>query len=291
VVDHGLRPGSRVEADAAVAACAGLGLPAQRLDWAGAPGPRLQERARDARYRLLAQAARQAGGATIVLAHHADDQAETILFRLLRGSGPAGLAGMASIAPCPGAPELRLARPFLDVPKARLVAFAAARGLSPCDDPSNRDPRFARARLRPLLALLAEEGGDAERFARLAHRMRRADGALEEAADAAGAALALGGGENGLDGRGWSRLPEELRLRLLARAFAAAGAVRPRLDRLEALEARLSAAARAGRAVRASLAGAMAVLEHGRLLVTPAPARRPPSGLGGRRLGKPSRDA
>jgi tRNA(Ile)-lysidine synthase len=277
-LDHGLRPSSRDEARATLEACARLGLPCDLLIWEeAAPGPRLQERARAARYRLLAQAARACGATVILTAHHADDQAETMLFRLARGSGPAGLCGMAPLAPCPEAPELTLARPFLDVEKARLVAHARAAGLAPVDDPSNRDPRFARARLRPLLAQLAREGADAARFARLAARMRRAEAALEESVDAAFVKLAFDQvmTPRGVAAAAWAAQAQEIRLRLLARALTIIGAQEIRLERLEALETRLCAAVRAGADAAATLAGVAIRVEEGALRAAAAPPRRP----------------
>ncbi|MBM3608411.1 MAG: tRNA lysidine(34) synthetase TilS, partial [Alphaproteobacteria bacterium] len=97
-VDHGLRPGARAEAELAGALAKELGIPHVILDWqVGAEGKvtsRIQERARAARYELLAAHAAKLGARAIVTGHHGDDQAQTLLFRLLRGSSPAGLAGM-----------------------------------------------------------------------------------------------------------------------------------------------------------------------------------------------------
>lgn len=272
VVDHGLREGSRAEAEAAAQACAALGLPDRILAWRGPrPAAAVQERARAARYALLAEAARDAGADVVMTAHHADDQAETMLFRLLRGSGPAGLAGMAAAS---RREDVEIARPFLAFPKARLLAFCAARGFAPARDPSNDDPRFARVRLRALMPGLAREGGDAARFAVLARRLRRAEAALEAAADAALPALAA---PQGYAAAEFFALPEEIRLRLLRRALAAAGASAPRLDRLEALEARLAEAHSRGAALRATLAGALVDLDAARLAIRPAPPRRAPA--------------
>lgn len=269
IVDHGLRDGSRAEAEAAAAACAALGLPARVLRWRGAkPATAVQERARDARYALLAQAARDVGADVVMTAHHADDQVETILFRLLRGSGPAGLAGMAASATRDG---VEIARPFLLFPRARLLAYAQARGLAFVRDPSNDDPRFARARLRALLPALAQEGATPVRFSTLARRLRRAEAALEAMAGAAAAALARA---EGLDSASFFALPEDIRLRVLRGALAAAGAAAPRLDRLETLERRLCEAHAAGRPFRATLAGALIDMRGPCLEIAPAPPRR-----------------
>ena len=108
-------------------------------------------------------------------AHHADDQAETVLFRLLRGSGVAGLRGMDLMTVRDG---ITIARPLIALKKRDLIAFANARGAPFIDDPSNADPRFARTRLRALLARLGEEGLNAEALDRLARRARETEEAL-----------------------------------------------------------------------------------------------------------------
>ncbi len=185
-VDHGLRPEARDEAEAVARQAEALGIPHTILTWAPdgpPPGTGIQAAARTARYRLLAARAAEVGAARLLTAHTRDDQAETVLMRLCAGSGPAGLAGMR--------PErdlgagLTLARPFLHLAKASLVAWCEARGAAYLRDPSNRDERFARARLRRVLPLLAAEGLTVERLVRLAERAARDDAALDRlAADA-----------------------------------------------------------------------------------------------------------
>ncbi len=172
-VDHGLRPGSRREAEQVVARAAEIGLDALLLTWDGEkPVSRLQEEARRHRYALLQDGARRLGASHLATAHSLDDQAETILFRMARGSGPRGLAGMRGVAQRDG---LLHVRPFLGIAKARLVASCCANGWSYVEDPSNQDPRFARTRLRTLLPALAVEGLDARRFEILARRLVEAD--------------------------------------------------------------------------------------------------------------------
>ncbi len=172
-VDHGLRSGSRIEAEHVVAQAAKLGLDAVVLTWEGEkPRSRLQEEARRHRYALLVEAARGLGASYLATAHTLDDQAETLLFRMARGSGPAGLAGMRRLALRDG---LHHVRPFLGVAKARLVAACRSNGWAYVDDPSNQDPRFARTRWRTLLPTLAAEGLDARRFGVLARRLAEAD--------------------------------------------------------------------------------------------------------------------
>ena len=186
-VDHGLRAGSADEALGVAALCGRLGVPHRILLWAGEkPTSRLQERARAARYDLLAGEAASIGGAVLVTAHTRDDQAETLLMRMARGSGPSGLAGMRRRVVRQG---MVLVRPLLGLPKARLIATAQARGLPFVMDPSNGDPRFARARWRSLTPLLAAEGLDAERLSLLAERLARLDEAVAARAEGVSAAV------------------------------------------------------------------------------------------------------
>ncbi|MET7246831.1 tRNA lysidine(34) synthetase TilS [Methylobacterium sp. EM32] len=297
-VDHGLRPGSAAEADGVAGLAARLGLAHRILAWTGPkPAARLQEAARAARYRLLADLARETGADLVLTAHTLDDQAETVLMRLCAGSGPAGLAGMAPARALDG---LTLGRPFLSVPKARLVATCEERGWPFVRDPSNADPRFGRARLRRLLPLLAEEGLTAERLARLAGRLRRDEAALSDAARAALRDLRRSGpsgeGRLVLDGAGLAALPEAVALRAVGLAVAAVqvaavqvGAVQvaaqqeeassypPRLERLERIVlGEILPALRAGAPCRRTVAGLLLAAGGGRLALSPAPPRRPP---------------
>ena len=146
VVDHGLRAESAAEAASTARRLAALGIESRILRWDGPkPGSGIQAAAREARYRLLCGACRAAGILHLLLAHHAGDQAETIALRAERGSGRRGLAGMPAIREVE---SLRLLRPLLGVAKARLLATLGQRGIGWVEDPSNRDPRFARSRLR-----------------------------------------------------------------------------------------------------------------------------------------------
>ena len=170
-IDHGLRPQAAREAAMVKRLARRLGVPHRTLHWRGRkPRTGLQEAARYARYALLAQVAMRARFAHILTAHTLDDQAETVLFRLARGSGLFGLTGMAHAAPLPlnGVREIFLVRPLLHLPKARLVATLKAERIAYAEDPSNHDPRFTRARLRSLMPALAREGLDARGLARLA---------------------------------------------------------------------------------------------------------------------------
>jgi tRNA(Ile)-lysidine synthase len=153
-VHHGLR-GEEADADQAfvrgLAAKLGVGFAAERVDprarvaaaRSSRARPTLQEAARRARHEALARLAGSLGAAYVATAHTADDQAETVLLRLLRGSGPAGLGGIAERSA-----DGLVVRPLLRTSRVELVRFARRRGLSWREDPSNRDARFARARLR-----------------------------------------------------------------------------------------------------------------------------------------------
>lgn len=276
-VDHGLRAASAAEAQAVAETAARLGVPHRTLLWAGGkPQHGLQEAARDARYGLLMEAARAAGAPAIALAHTLDDQAETVLFRLARGSGLTGLAGMRAAAMRDG---IALLRPLLPVPKARLVATLQAAGLPFANDPSNTDSRFTRPRLRAILPVLAAEGLDARRLAAFARRAARADAALEAATDAAMARLSLDTAQrtaHAFDLSGFLGLSAEIALRLLGRAIAAAGTEGPvELAKLEALlEAVMAWSGAAAAPFRRTLAGALVTIRGGTLAVTHAPARR-----------------
>jgi tRNA(Ile)-lysidine synthase len=280
-VDHGLRKESAGEAGAVKALARRLGVAHRTLRWRGVkPGTRLQEAARQARYALLAQAAKKAGARHLVTAHTLDDQAETVLLRFLRGSGPAGLKAMAQLSPCPGAREIVLARPLLDIPKARLIATLDRAGTGFAEDPSNSDPRHTRARLRALMPELEREGLSARRLALLARRLQRMDAALRAAvAEAARTVSRTPWGEGRrivLDRAQFFRLPEEVALRLLGRAIEHVGdpggeGGPAALGKLESLFAALSAP---GARLRRTLAGALVTAGGTDLVVECAPPRR-----------------
>jgi len=280
-VDHGLRSEAAREARDVKRLARSLDLTHRTLRWSGTkPKTGLPAAARAARYRLLAQAARAGGATHILTAHTRDDQAETLLMRMLRGSGIAGLAAMARESEREG---VRLARPFLDVSKSRLVATLKKAKIGFADDPTNRDVSFTRPRLRTLLPALAAEGGDARNLARLAARLARANAAVEVLADGAERYLALRDRESlrpGFDAGAFAAMPEEIRLRLLKRAIDRFGHEGPaELGKVEALLAALDRAG-AERAegsrprLKQTLAGALVSLIDGRIRVEPAPPRR-----------------
>ena len=215
-VDHGLRAESAAECAMVAALAAGLGLRHETLTLALPPGGDIQARARAARYAAMADWCRGQGITQLMTAHHADDQAETLLLRLARGSGLGGLSGVRATGRIEG---ITLLRPLLGRRRAELAAIVAARGWVPVDDPSNRDPRFDRTQARRLLAETPWLNPD--RLAASAQHLAEAEAALAWAAERAFAtrhqwqppALLL-------DPEG---LPAELRRRLLADGLRAFG--------------------------------------------------------------------
>ncbi|HEX5509419.1 MAG TPA: tRNA lysidine(34) synthetase TilS [Pseudolabrys sp.] len=319
-VDHGLRPEAKREAADVARLAKKLGVPHRTVRWAGKkPKTGLQQAARRARYELLAAAARRAGADYIMTAHTLDDQAETVLFRMARGSGITGLSAMrrvstlsfpsperggsiarsaigvrsscrrstptrrASLADLPlsggGNRPLFLVRPFLDIPKARLVATLHSLGIKFADDPSNRDPRFTRARLRGVMPVLAREGLDAHRLSVLARRVRRVDAAVEAVVDRAMVEfVANGGGQDviSIDTAKMHDAPAEIALRVVGRAIAAVGNEGPvELAKLESLMAALALSGKtaAETRFRRTLAGAMVTFDGNGLLIERAPPR------------------
>jgi tRNA(Ile)-lysidine synthase len=279
-VDHGLRAEAAREAREVKHLAKTLDLPHRTLRWSGAkPKTGVPAAARDARYRLLAKAARAAGATHVLTAHTQDDQAETLLMRMSRGSGIAGLGAMARQSQRDG---VVLARPLLHVPKARLVATLKKAKIGFADDPTNRDTGFTRPRFRALMPALAAEGFDARNLTRLAARFARANAALEILADGAERYLALGHPAHaGFDANAFAALAEEIRLRLLLRRIDRVGHEGPaELGKVEALLAALDrAVAATGPAKRRiglkqTLAGALVSLVDGRIRVEPAPPRR-----------------
>ncbi|MGE0224597.1 MAG: tRNA lysidine(34) synthetase TilS [Acetobacteraceae bacterium] len=146
VVDHGLRPGSAQEARITIARLTALQIPARLLTLMDlVRGPALAERARAARYRALSAACVEARVPHLLLGHHAADQAETVMIRVLGGSGTRGLAGMAALVE---ANHLRLVRPLLSIRPDVLRADLRRHGIDWVEDPSNTDPGARRPRLR-----------------------------------------------------------------------------------------------------------------------------------------------
>jgi tRNA(Ile)-lysidine synthase len=249
IVDHRLRPESTREAEQTAAWLASRGIERATLTRDGPPpSGDVEAQARAARYDLLDAWCATNGLIHLLTAHHREDQAETLLMRLTRGSGLDGLAGMA---PESTRAQLRLLRPLLNVPQARLKATLAAAGQSFIDDPMNRDRAFLRARLRASRAILAAEGLSAERLCGTAARLARARAALESAvADLLAACVALDPRGFAMLDSAWLRAaPAEIGLRALASLIACIGGAEypPRLESLERLHAELARGDAGGR--------------------------------------------
>lgn len=265
-VDHGLRPQSAGEAEMVVDIAKQRGMPVRLLATSG-PAPRsdIEAEARQARYRLLLGAAREARASHLLLAHHRDDQAETFLMRLQRGSGVFGLSAMRRMVDAGG---LMIFRPFLDIPRSRLAATTAAAGLAAVDDPMNSDPRFLRARIRQIMPTLAGVGIGPSELALTAARFATAADAIDAATDRfieasvviselAVARIVLAA---------FRAEPEEIRLRFLVRLMMAIGGepYPPRFQRLKALHDGLLGAGH-GRFKR-TLSGVVAEVRSGSVL-------------------------
>lgn len=214
-VDHGLRPENAEEARSAAGICASLGVEHALLA-AGRPpaGASMQAQARTLRYGLLADWAETAGLSHVATAHHADDQAETLLMRLARGSGLPGLAGIRGQRAIRENDEVRLIRPLLGWRRAELAELVERAGLTAVDDPSNRAPGFDRTRFRALLAASGEL--DPIRLAGAASHLADCEAALAWAAEAAWALRAVRGAELEIEMAG---LPREIARRLARRAI------------------------------------------------------------------------
>ena len=225
-VDHGLRPGSALEADAVKEAARRLGFAHTTLNWTGEkPATGIQSAARAARYRLLREHLEGQGIEAVATAHTRDDQAETLLMRLARGSGVDGLAAMQERTQFGPA---YLLRPMLPFSKADLIATLKAKGETWFEDPSNEKQQFERVRLRQQRESLEAAGLTNEAIALSARRLGRARQALDEMA---GRYLDQAPDTVLIDDLGYAEfswtwmltLPEEIRLRLLARLVAAIG--------------------------------------------------------------------
>ena len=268
-VDHGLRPDSAAEARTV-----GRWLAAHKIGHAILPWDRrdqalpesgLQAAAREARYRLLLDHCRALGFLHLALAHQRDDQAETFLLRLGRGSGPDGLAAMAPVTERAG---VRLLRPLLPVPRGRLAATLKSWKQDWIDDPTNENTAHARIRLRRLLPSLAKAGVTPAHLAETATALGQARAAMDEAV----AGILAAGVEIDPAGYLWldpsvlARAPGEAGRRVLARCLMAigSGAYGPRSERLDRLYDQI-AAGRLGSG--ATLAGCQIRRKGSRLLI------------------------
>ena len=240
-VDHGLRPESRNEAEQVGSWLRARGIDHDILTWAGnKPVTRVQEAAREERYRLIGNWARTRSINYVLIAHQLEDQAETFLMRLARGSGPSGLSAMRSVTERHG---IRICRPLLTVAKSRLRATLRADGQDWIEDPSNEAMKFARPRYRRLIGALGVRGVDAERLAGLAISFAQLDTLLDVAAR-----RALGAGAVRLTAGGlvlpralYAALPDPVAARVLRVILWDVGGrpLAPRSERLDRAQARL----------------------------------------------------
>lgn len=262
-VDHGLRAESAAEAEVVARQSADLGIAHRTVRWDGpAPASGLQAAARAARYRLLTGVAQEkmatvGSPVAIVTAHTADDQAETLVMRLARGSGVDGLAAIprqsrlaidrAGAGERQAGTQYTLLRPLLSVPRHRLLATLAAHAIPFADDPSNRDRRFERVRVREALDVLQTLGVSRDALQRSADRLQAAHEVLEAAANdlEARAVTAVLGLVYAVELMAFAAAPVETRARLLRRLLARAGGAAPRagLGAVETAIGRLQASA------------------------------------------------
>jgi tRNA(Ile)-lysidine synthase len=253
-VDHGLSAGSDAVAAKVVAMARDRGLAARILTWVGTkPLSGIEAGARRERYRLLIDAAREAGATHLLTAHSLEDQAETFLMRLERGSGVFGLAAMRREIDLDG---LVLFRPFLAVSRARLAATTAAAGLAAYDDPMNADPRFLRVRVRRLLPALAEAGLDPAVIGASAARLAQAADAIDAGVDAfvSDAVEVDPFAVAGVRSEAFAIAPAEVRFRLLVRLLQAIGG-EDYPPRSAAVEALLTGLLKAETGIKRTLAG------------------------------------
>ena len=231
-IDHRLRPGSAAEARVVADHAIALGFRHAILAWQG-PKPQtgVQAAAREARYRLMWDYMGAHDVATLLAAHTRDDQAETLLMRLARGSGLDGLSAMAlwvEVGPGAGTGAVQIVRPLLGVAKARLRATLEERGIAWIEDPSNQSPAFERTRWRAARGDLEALGLSSEMLALSARRLQRARAALDAVTDEY---CAEDGGVVRTDPCGLFRVareklrraPEEIAVRVIGRCIAAAG--------------------------------------------------------------------
>ena len=245
-VDHGLREGSASDAKKVARWAEAAKLDVQVLRWSG-PRPKsdIEAAAREARYRLMGSWAAKKKLAALYVAHSRDDQAETFLLRLMRGSGLDGLAAMRALStyPVPGFGGLRLVRPLLHIERDDLRAHLTDAKQPWIEDPMNDEARFARVRLRQLIPALEAAGLTRARIAAAAAHLARAREALDTVT-AAVIARAANPREDGvhLDALALSAAPREVGLRALAQLLmrVSGQSYRPRFERLERLYDRIA---------------------------------------------------
>lgn len=261
-VDHRLRAAAAAECALVEATCTARGIVCETLEVAVAPG-NVQQEARRARYAALGDWAARRGLVAIATAHHADDQAETLLMRLNRGSGPGGLAGIRPVSRVPGC-AVPVIRPLLEFRRNELAAIVTAAGVRAVSDPSNLDDRFDRVRVRR--ALEAADWLDPAMLARSATLIGEAEDTLAAMADQAWA-------DGIVQAEATVLVPvsawREINLRLLERALVGLGGT-PSRSELAALLDMLGS-----EGAKANLAGVMVTRRGERFECRPEPPRRP----------------
>jgi tRNA(Ile)-lysidine synthase len=262
-VDHGLRPDAAAEAVAVAKGCAALGVPHVTLEWHGWDGSgNLSDRARRARYDLLAGWAKALGLDTVALGHTLEDQAETVLMRLARGSGVDGLSGMAARREAGG---ISWVRPLLAARREDLRVWLSARGITWADDPTNDDMAYDRVKVRLALRVLEPLGVTAEGLVETAARMRRARDVLDAATvTLAQEAVEIEAGDVVIQRDRFDQASEETRLRLLAHAlgWVSRSDYRPRFSALADVMERI------GKGRRATLQGCLVMPRLATIRVT-----------------------
>ncbi len=247
IVDHGLQKNSGAQARRAAGWAKALDLPVHVLHWKGRkPEGDIEAAAREARYRLMGRWAWDNGIAAVYLGHTRDDQAETFLLRLARGSGVDGLSAMRGLAPYPlaGFEQLRLVRPLLNEPRATLRGYLETLDQDWFEDPMNEDPRFARVRIRAIRQMLEEAGLSSHRIADAAAHLSRARAALDDmTASLITRACRLDKDGALVDSALLAAAPHEIGLRALASILMSVSDAwyRPRFARLNALYGRIRA--------------------------------------------------
>ena len=283
-LNHGWRETAVLDAQFVSQTAAGWGLACvvETVDvvaQARANGQSLEEAGRLARYRFFARQAREFGATAVLVAHNADDQAETVLLNLLRGAGLAGLGGMRPVASLPEAPDVALVRPFLTVSRAEIEAYCQAHGLSPVEDNTNADPTYRRNRLRhQLLPQLAAYNPQIQvHLQQLADLAAADDAYLAQSTAEHWPALLLEQTDTwlALDRDQWLALPLALRRRSLRQALAM---FRPSLANVSyaAIEQARQVAEKGQIGAQSTLTGGMLLqVDYGRLLITTDPQARP----------------
>lgn len=235
-VHHHLREAADAEIAHVQQLCQNLDLPHSVLHWnhESVPVSNIQHQARDARYRLMSDYCKAHGIHDLLVAHTKDDQAETVLMRLLRGSGVSGLTAMHTIQPRYG---IRLHRPLLGATRQALRDKLVARGITWVDDPTNQDTAYERVRIRQLLTKLDDYEQVISRLSLTARQLQRSrdfiDGHLQQAMNSL--CNYHDAGYITIDIEGFHALHEELGLRLLSRVLHIVGeeVYPPRFEKLE----------------------------------------------------------